>query len=501
MHCSILPNHKAFGHNFQKGKTQVVCREVIADVETPVSAFIKLAYDNPYAFLLESVEGGAILGRYSAIGMDPDLIWKYEGGKVIINDTAQTDDPVSSLREQIRRSKIDELPDNLPPMAKSGLFGYMGYDMVRLVEDIPDSNPDTLNIPDGVLIRPTVMVIFDNIKHTMMLVTTVYEHSGNSQKAAKEVYDAAVNKLSDALAQIGEPLDISGKMRKTGTTLPLEVESNMDGKYFHDMVRKTVEYINAGDIFQAVVGQRFSAPFDIPAFELYRTLRRINPSPFLFFLNFEGFSIVGSSPEIMVRVRDRTVTIRPIAGTRPRGSTPEEDRELAAALLEDPKELAEHLMLLDLGRNDVGRVAKIGSVHVTDKFFIEYYSHVMHIVSNVEGTLHENLDAIDALFAGFPAGTVSGAPKVRAMEIIDELEPVRRSYYAGCAGYISAEGDLDTCIALRTALVKDGRLYVQASGGIVADSVPETEYQESCNKARALINAAAEALQNSRDFP
>ncbi len=497
-HDMKRPDPVEFERNFNQGKSQIVCLEVIADMETPVSAYLKLAMNEPYAFLLESVEGGEVLGRYSAIGLDPDIIWKCTRGEVTLNDRSTTETPVSSLRSLILSSKIDALPRNLPPMAKSGLFGYLGYDMIRLIENIPDTNPDTIGIPDSIMIRPTVMVIFDNVKHTVLLVIHVFDHASSCSLTAGQVYKVVTDKLYNTFDRLETALDIRKHNRESAIALPLPVESNMKVSDFHKMVEKTVEYIRAGEIFQAVVGQRFTAPFDLPSFELYRALRRVNPSPFLFHLNLEDFALVGSSPEIMVRVRDRKVTIRPIAGTRPRGSTAQEDNFLAGDLLADPKERAEHLMLVDLGRNDVGRVARIGTMKVTEQFIIEYYSHVMHIVSNVEGELRDDLDAIDALFAGFPAGTVSGAPKIRAMEIIDELEPVRRSYYAGCVGYISAEGDLDTCIALRTALVKDGKLIVQASGGIVADSVPENEYQESCNKARAIIRAAEEALENSR---
>lgn len=489
---------KKFDNNFQNGKTQIICREVIADTETPVSAFLKLATDAPYSLLLESVEGGEVLGRYSVIGIKPDIIWECSKGKVSINGKSSEEDALSSIRSHIHSSKIDAFDPEMPPMAKSGLFGYMGYDMVRLIEDIPDNNPDPIDIPDSVLIRPTVLVIFDNIKHIVLLATPVYTHTNNTEDSAKSVFDSSCQLLDSVLFDLEKPLDLTQNRTSSKVKLPLEVESNLNRDSFYNMVKKTVEYIHAGEIFQAVVGQRFSAPFDLPSFELYRSLRRVNPSPFLFYLNFKNFSLVGSSPEIMVRVRDNKVTIRPIAGTRPRGKTQEEDKKLAEELLADPKERSEHLMLLDLGRNDVGRVAKIGTMKVTQQFIIENYSHVMHIVSNVEGELRDDLDTLDALFAGFPAGTVSGAPKVRAMEIIDELENIRRSYYAGCVGYISPSGELDTCIALRTALIKDGTLHVQASGGIVADSVPENEYQESCNKAMAIIRAAEEALSNSR---
>jgi len=476
------PDFSKFETTFNSGKSQLVWKWVPADLETPVSAYLKLCNGAKYSFLLESVEGGATLGRYSAIGFNPDLTWKYDG---------VSNDPLKELRQTLSDSKIDVVDASLPPMAASGLFGYMGYDCVRLMEDIPDGNPDELNIPESVMMRPTIMVIFDNVKNQMCVVTPVRDASGN----AKEIYDSAVKRIEDVLSKLDNAVPKVDS--KTNLSAPLNVSSNMSEKEFHGMVDQAVEYINAGEIFQAVLSQRFSVDFDLPPFALYRSLRRLNPSPFLFFIQFDGFSLVGSSPEILVRLRDGTVTIRPIAGTRKRGKDANEDKALSEDLLSDPKERAEHLMLLDLGRNDIGRVANIDTVTVTDQFTVEYYSHVMHIVSNVEGTLQKDKDSIDALFAGFPAGTTSGAPKVRAMEIIDELEPTRRSFYAGCVGYLDANGDMDTCIALRTALVKDGKVYVQAGGGVVADSTADGEYQESVNKARAVIAAAEDAIDLS----
>jgi anthranilate synthase component 1 len=483
----------------------VVWTDLVADLETPVSAMLKLAEGRPNSFLLESVEGGATRGRYSFIGLKPDLIWRCHGNSAEVNRQARFDansfEPcpvaaekgaLASLRAIVDETRLD-LPDHLPPMA-AGLVGYMGYDTVRLVERLPDNNPDNLGIPDGVFMRPTIMVIFDNVKDAVTIVTPVRPSEGVSARAA---YSQAQERLADVVADFERPLPYSRSANDADLTLP-EATANMSPEQFKEMVAKAKDYILAGDIFQVVLSQRLSMPFKLPPFALYRALRRTNPSPFLFFLDFAGFSLVGSSPEILVRLRDGTVTIRPIAGTRKRGADDAEDKALAADLLADPKELAEHLMLLDLGRNDVGRVAEIGSVHVTERMIIELYSHVMHIVSNVEGKLDtKNHDAMDALFAGFPAGTVSGAPKVRAMEIIDELEPERRSFYAGCIGYFAANGSLDTAIALRTALVKDGVITVQAGAGIVADSVPESEHQECWNKARAVIRAAEEAVQFS----
>jgi anthranilate synthase component I len=494
------PDPAEFVARYEDGQPQVVWTSLVADLETPVSAMLKLAEGRPYSFLFESVEGGAVRGRYSAIGLKPDLIWRCSGDRAEINRTARQDrnafEPLpggalDQLRELIGESRI-ALPQDLPPMA-AGLFGFMGYDMVRLMERLPTANPDRLGIPDAVFVRPTVMAIFDNIEDRVVIVTPVWP---SAELGARAAYDLARERLADVVADFDRGLPHRSDWRGT-TTLP-EPASNVSQARYHAMVEAAKEYIRAGDIFQVVPSQRFTLPFDLPPFALYRALRRLNPSPFLFFLDFDGFALVGSSPEILVRLRDGTVVIRPLAGTRRRGATRVEDAELAADMLADPKELAEHLMLLDLGRNDLGRVAEVGSVQVTEQMVVEYYSHVMHIVSNVEGRIRPDRDALDALIGGFPAGTVSGAPKVRAMEIIDELEPERRAFYAGAVGYFSADGNMDTCIALRTALIKDGQMFVQAGGGVVADSDPEAEYQESCNKARALIRAAEEAVRFAR---
>ena len=491
---TILPTIDDFKKHYESGKTQLVWQWIPADLETPVAAFLKLSKNKPYSLLLESVEGGATLGRYSAIGLDPDLIWKYENKVITINGEENNAPPLDSLRAQLDHCKIDVVDETMPPMSPSGLFGFMGYDCIRLIEDIPNDNPNDLELPESIMMRPTIMVLFDNVKNMMCLVTPVREHVKNSKQSAEDCYASATARLDGIYNNLLSPIDPSTLHSKTKLNLPLNVKSNMTREYFHGMVNRAKEYILAGDIFQVVPSQRFEADFDLPAFDLYRSLRRLNPSPFLFYINFDGFALVGSSPEILVRLRDDTVTIRPIAGTRKRGKDALEDKILMEDLLADPKERAEHLMLLDLGRNDIGRVADISTVDVTDQFTVEYYSHVMHIVSNVQGTLKKGMDSLDALFAGFPAGTVSGAPKIRAMEIIDELEPVRRNTYAGCVGYLDGNGDLDTCIALRTALVKDGKVYVQAGGGVVADSDPEFEYQESCNKAKAVIQAAENSV-------
>ena len=492
----IEPSQSAFAESYGRDQAQVVWTSLVADLETPVSAFLKLAGGKAMSFLLESVEGGAVRGRYSIIGLDPDLIWRTNAGKAEVNRNPRTkadgfapysEPPLAALRALISESHIG-LPDSLPPMA-AGVFGYLGYDMVRLMEDLPPPNPDPIEIPDAVLVRPTIVVVFDAVKDSITVVTPVRPEKGVDARAALA---HATERLFGVVENLDRPLDKSLTEYDGG---PLEVppRSNTTPEEYKGMVRKAKEYILAGDAFQIVLAQRFEAPFTLPPFSLYRALRRTNPSPYLYFLDFGDFAIAGSSPEILVKVRGDIVTIRPIAGTRHRGLTPHEDKALEEELLADPKERAEHLMLLDLGRNDVGRVAQIGTVTVTDRFFVERYSHVMHIVSNVQGKLAGNRDALDALVAGFPAGTVSGAPKVRAMQIIDELEKEKRGLYAGCVGYFSAAGEMDTCIALRTALIKDGKMYVQAGAGIVADSDPNFEHQECINKAKALFRASEEA--------
>jgi anthranilate synthase component 1 len=492
----IEPSAQSFAARYAAGEPQVVWTMLVADLETPVSAFLKIAGSRPMSFLLESVEGGAVRGRYSIIGLEPDVIFRVGGKQAEINRTVETDPtafvpvndpPLTALRALIGESRI-ALPPALPPMA-AGVFGYLGYDMVRLLEDLPPPGNDPIGIPDAVLIRPTLVVAFDAVEDTITIVTPVRPHAGVTAKTA---YTRAVERLSAIVDALDKPLDKSATEIDSG---PLDVEphSNTTPAEYKRMVSRAKEYIAAGDVFQVVLSQRFEAPFTLPPFALYRALRRVNPSPYLYFLDFGSFAVAGSSPEILVKTSGGIVTIRPIAGTRRRGATPHEDQALEAELLADPKERAEHLMLLDLGRNDVGRVADIGTVKVTDQFFIERYSQVMHIVSNVEGRLRKDRDSIDALAAGFPAGTVSGAPKVRAMQIVDELEKEKRSLYAGCVGYFSAGEDMDSCIVLRTALIKDGTMYVQAGAGIVADSNPEFEQQECVNKAKALFRAAEEA--------
>ena len=493
---TLSPTYEEFETEYSAGKNQVVWTRLVADLDTPVSLILKLAQAKKDSFVLESVTGGEVRGRYSIIGMKPDLIWRCHGENAEINRTARYDadafEPMKSasltaLREVIAESKID-LPEGLPPMS-AGLFGYLGYDSIRLVEHLPNVNPDPIGTPDSIMLRPTVIVILDGVKGEVTVVSPVWANDGQNARAA---YAQAAERVMEAVRDLDR--SIPTETRDLGEE-PFELApvSNRTKEEYFAVVERAKEYIRAGDIFQVVPSQRWSQKFNLPPFALYRALRRTNPSPYMFYFNFGAFQVIGASPEILVQVQDRKVTIRPIAGTRPRGANEAEDQALEADLLADPKEMAEHLMLLDLGRNDVGRVAKIGTVDPNEQFIIERYSHVMHIVSNVEGELRDDYDALSALLAGLPAGTVSGAPKVRAMEIIDELETEKRGVYGGGVGYFSAGGDMDICIALRTAVVKDETLYVQAGGGVVYDSDPEAEYQETINKSKALMKAAQDA--------
>jgi anthranilate synthase component I len=497
MNVSVAPGFAAFRLAYEAGRGSLVWRKTVADLETPVAAFLKLAHGQPNSFLLESVEGGAARGRYSIIGMQPDLVWRCVDGVASVNRHAlsaphafvrEARPPLASLRALIAEGQLD-VPAHMPPMA-GGLVGYLGYDMVRQMEALPTKNRDVIGVPEGIMVRPTLFAIFDNVNDELTLVTPAYPAGDVSVQIAWQRanarLDAAETALERPLPHQPPPVMLPD---------PPAPGSNFSKEEFIAGVARCKEYIAAGDAFQIVLSQRFSVPFVLPPLSLYRALRRINPAPFLFFLDFGGFSIVGSSPEVLVRLRDGVVTVRPLAGTRRRGATYQEDQALEAELLGDPKERAEHLMLLDLGRNDVGRVAAVGTVKVTESFTVERFSHVMHISSNVEGRLRDGLDALDALVGGFPAGTLSGAPKVRAMEIIEELEPDRRNIYGGCIGYFAANGTMDTCIGLRTALVKDGVMYVQAGAGVVADSVAEAEYEETRQKARALVRAAEEAVR------
>ncbi len=505
---SLEPAFDVFERAYAAGQVQVVFQRLIDDLETPVSAYLKIAHGKPYSFLFESVEGGAWRGRYSSVVMEPDLVWRCRGNAAEVAEGSDIaagvfrpdgDNALESLRDLVARSRLD-LPAGLPPMA-AGVFGVIGYDMIRLVEKLPDVNPDPLNLPDAVMIRPSIVAIFDGVAQEIVLVTTV-RPSGLTAKAAHEAAAARITRVTSALKT---PLPASGP---EPAPQPDAFTSPVSREAYWAIVERAKEYIRAGDVFQVVPSHRLRAPFERDPFTCYRSLRRTNPSPFLFFLNFPEFQLVGSSPEILVRLRDGKITIRPLAGTRPRGATPQEDARLEAELIADPKEHAEHLMLLDLGRNDVGRVAMLNQagrneprtvrkgphVRVTASFFVERYSHVMHLVSNVEGDAPEGLDPVDVLMAALPAGTLSGAPKVRAMQIIDELETEKRGVgYAGAVGYFGADGSVDTCIVLRTALFKDSMMYVQAGGGVVADSDPDAEYNETLQKAQALRGAAAES--------
>ena len=491
----LTPQYKDFEKNYKNGINQLVYCRLAADLDTPVSLMMKLTNEEENSFILESVTGGEIRGRYSIIGMRPDKIWKCLGNEnyiKIVNDDGsgvfekQDEDPLTGLRKLLSDSYID-IPKNLP-QSSAGIFGYLGYDTIRLVENLPNLNPDPIGLPDGVFLRPSLVAVLDGAKGEVILVAPAWHHDGSDAKKsyenASKLINSAIRKLEKELAEtrdLGSPKNINPPV------------SNFSKADYLKAVAKAKEYISAGDIFQVVPSQRWSQDFNLPPFSLYRSLRRTNPSPFMFFFNFGDFQIIGASPEILVRVFDNQITIRPIAGTRPRGKTVEQDKALEIELLNDKKELAEHLMLLDLGRNDVGRVSKIGTVTPTEEFIIERYSHVMHIVSNVVGELAPEYDALSAFFAGMPAGTVSGAPKVRAMEIIDELEPEKRGVYGGGVGYFSAAGDMDMCIALRTAILKNQKLYIQAGGGVVYDSTPEDEYMETVHKSNAIRRAAADA--------
>ncbi|MFN4191778.1 MAG: anthranilate synthase component I [Tabrizicola sp.] len=491
----LSPGFAEFEAGWSAGRNQIVWARLAADLDTPVSLMLKLGDARADTFMLESVTGGEVRGRYSIVGMKPDLVWRCRGTQAQVNREARFDrqaftdlpgHPLQTLRDLLAECRID-MPEGLPAVS-AGLFGYLGYDMIRLVEHLPDVNPDPLGLPDAELIRPSVVAVLDGVKGEVTVVAPAWVASGLSARAA---YAQAAERVMDALRDLDRAPSAA---RDLGDSAPVgPAVSNFTHEDYKAAVEKAKEYIRAGDIFQVVPSQRWSQRFTLPPFALYRSLRRTNPSPFMFFFNFGGFQVIGASPEILVRLRDGEVTVRPIAGTRKRGATPEEDKALEADLLADPKERAEHLMLLDLGRNDVGRVAKVGTVRPTETFVIERYSHVMHIVSNVVGEIAAGEDALSALLAGLPAGTVSGAPKVRAMEIIDELEPEKRGIYGGGVGYFAANGEMDFCIALRTAVVKDETLYIQAGGGVVFDSDPEAEYQETVNKSNALRRAAEDA--------
>jgi anthranilate synthase component 1 len=483
-----------------RGESALVWRRQIADTDTPISAALKLFEPDRGDFLLESVEGGAVRGRHSLIGLAPDLLFRADGNSAQINRHWATDpaafepvdaDALTALRALVAECRADL--DPALPAALACLVGYFGYETIGLVEKLPRPAPNPIALPDMLFVRPTVILVFDRLADALYLVAPVWKGSFTD---ADKAIDEALERIDATAARLAAPLPAApapADMADIAVTPVLE-----PGRYAA-MVNKAKDYIVAGDIFQVVLAQRFTSPFTLPPIALYRALRRINPSPFLYYLDLPGFALIGSSPEILVRARDGEVTIRPIAGTRPRGKNAVEDAANRESLLTDPKERAEHLMLLDLGRNDVGRVATAGSVTVTDSYSVEFYSHVMHIVSNVVGQLSPDKDAIDALFAGFPAGTVSGAPKVRACEIIAELEPETRGAYAGGVGYFGPDGNMDSCIVLRTAVLKDGVMHVQAGAGIVADSTPEYEQRECEAKSGALLAAAREAVALARE--
>lgn len=486
-------SEKEFLDNIEKFGSSILFKKIASDIITPVLASLKVEqhFGDNY-FLLESAENGNNKGRFSVLGFSPDLAWKSVDGKSFINRnfvknskefTEQEGDVLENLRSLINESKIDwsDLKygsGKLPSMC-GGIFGYMGYDMVRLMEEIPNRNlKDDLKIPDSIFIRPQIIVVFDSLFDSALICAPIFFKQNYADVSSR------INEVEELLKKPFLAPKISAKTEFNFT-------SNFTESSYCKAVEESKKYITDGDIFQVLPSQRFTSDFDknLPEFSFYRALRSVNPSPFLFFLKFFGFALTGSSPEIMVSLHDKKVTIRPLAGTRKRGKDSNDDSKIAAELLNDEKEVAEHLMLIDLGRHDVGRVAHEGSVKVTEKMAVEYYSHVMHISSNVEGILRDDCDALDALISGFPAGTVSGAPKIRAMEIIEEIEEEKRSFYAGCVGYFSSNGEMETCITLRSALIKDQKIYLQAGAGVVFDSDPKSEYQECINKAMGLVKA------------
>jgi anthranilate synthase component I len=481
----IQPDYKTFRRLAQQGNLVPVHETYTADLLTPVGAYLRTARDAKYSFLLESVEGGETIGRYTFAGVNPEEVFRARGrhctletgGKQVYFD----DNPVERLRRLTARYHPVRVP-GLPPLI-AGAIGYFSYDMVRLVERIPDTGRDDVGVDDCVMMFYLGLVAFDHVRHRVWLIRNVFTEGPGSLRSK---YDAAVREIRRTRRMLEKPLPPARRAHSGG---PLRVRSNMTKARFTGAVKKAKEYIRAGDAFQIVVSQRFDARTKANPLEIYRALRVVNPSPYLYFLKLGDLSVVGSSPEMLVKVQGRSATYRPLAGTRPRGRDEKEDKKLEAELLADPKERAEHVMLVDLGRNDLGRVCEYGSVKPERLMFVERYSHVMHLASSLRGMLREDVDCFDALMACFPAGTLSGAPKVRAMQIIDELEPTRRGVYGGAILYLDFSGNLDSCIGLRTLVAKNGRAYVQAGAGIVADSVPEREYEESGNKARAVLRA------------
>ena len=485
----LRPSQELFEELATRGNLIPVVREILADHDTPLSLFRRLD-DGKTSFLFESVEGGEKWARYSFIGTGARAVFRARGRDVEWSEGGRTQrfvatgDPIEKLREELAALHAVTPPGVTLPRFLGGAVGLVGYDWVRFIEAIPDENPDEVDLPDLWFHLPETVVVFDNVRHSALLIRHVKLAAGADLGAlyreAVAALDATVRRLREPLAQepVREPL-----------RAPMDVRRSTTREAFHEMVKRAKDHIEAGDIFQVVLSQQFRIPLQVDPFTIYRHLRLINPSPYLFFLRCEGAVLIGSSPEILCRLEQGRIDVRPIAGTRRRGRTPEEDRALEAELLADPKERAEHLMLVDLGRNDVGRVAELGSVAVTDYASVERYSHVMHLVSNVEGRLRPGLDWLDLLRATFPAGTLSGAPKVRAMQIIDELENLRRGPYGGCVGYVDYSGNMDTAIVIRTMVVKNGEIFLRTGAGVVADSDPDAEYEECLSKARALIEA------------
>ncbi len=488
---ATTPTRADFRELARKGNLVPVCREILADLETPVSAFLKI-HRGPYGFLLESVEGGEKWGRYSFLGTEPARVFRARSGTVEVETPGcgtvrhTTADPFGALKTLLAEYRPVAVP-GLPRFA-GGAVGYVGYDVARSFERLPARAADDLALPDACLLLAESLLVFDNVAQKIQVVSNVHL---DGRASPDDAYDAAVARIDDLVARLDLPPRPPAPIGTGGG----EVRSNFSEEGYRAIVERAKEYIRAGDVIQVVLAQRFEVGLAAAPLNVYRCLRTVNPSPYMFFLDLGDHALAGASPEVMVRVEDREVTVRPIAGTRPRGTVERDDERLAAELLADPKERAEHVMLLDLGRNDVGRVARTGSVQVTESFGIERYSHVMHLVSNVRGELAAGRDCFDAFRATFPAGTLTGAPKIRAMEIIEELEPVRRGVYGGAVGYFAFSGAMDTAITIRTALVKGGRVYIQAGAGIVADSDPEAEHRECVNKARAMIQAVRLAEQ------
>jgi len=489
----IEQNFADFKKNYDQNKTQIISSKLINQEETIISAYLKVAEKLENSFIFESLEDGEEKGRFSIIGLKPDKILKLKNQSISIEENdkeiIKSEGNVNQIISNFISENIFEFSDKFPPIA-SGIFGYIGYDFVRNIEDLPNQNRDTLGLPDSILLRPSQVIVFDNKTKEISLITFSRPKKDISAEESIEIAKKNLFNLYDKL----EKKEFI-KTNKTNQKALEAPKSNTSKEEYFEMVKKARDYIKAGDIFQVVPSQRFYVPFKIHPFELYKSLRKINPSPYMYYLNLKDFYIVGSSPETLVKKEKRKITIKPIAGTRLKiqGS----NREIAEELLSDPKERAEHLMLLDLGRNDVGKVSKIGTVNVKNPFSIQETSHLLHIVSTVEGELRDNDNEITSLSAGFPAGTVSGAPKIRAMEIIDELEKEKRGIYAGAVGYFSSNGDMDTAIALRTAIIKDDIMYVQAGGGVVYDSNEEYEYNETVNKSQALFSAAKDAIKRN----